>query len=307
MATSRRTPHAHGARGSSRRLLRACTAVRVQDGTLDNLVKDAASACKPGHKRCNLCSEEKAIDDFSTTSKGRSSYCASCERLVRRGHNKGLQMETMRTAFKDGTIHAVRHRPRSSSSHPHARPSMRLRDERGACHGFAASNLRHVLRGDHEMAPVHASGPCRPHVTRSTHLRVVGSSLQTATAVLRVRPRFVRANTTAAREALTFVPAASPPRAVRSTSPSPGCLRAPMGAYRRRGFGDAPWGGAAARMTQPLVVPVVTKPFGARTEIPVGLVHAGLPPSLLDTWEAPSGHPWATMMGAVGGSEIVRQ
>lgn len=80
----------------------------VQDGTLDKLVKDVGTACKPGHKRCNLCSEEKANDDFSTTSKGRSSYCACCERLVRRGHSKGLQMETMRNAFKDGTIHTVR-------------------------------------------------------------------------------------------------------------------------------------------------------------------------------------------------------
>ena len=89
---------------------------RAQDGTLDNLVKDMVAACKPGHKRCNLCSEEKAVNDFSTTSKGRSSYCTMCERLVRRGHNKGLQMETMRNAFKDGSIHTVRPCPPASAA-----------------------------------------------------------------------------------------------------------------------------------------------------------------------------------------------
>lgn len=139
--------------GVSRRLLRVCTVDGgVQDGTLDNLVKDVASACKPGHKRCNLCSEEKAVDDFSTTSKGRSSYCTSCERLVRRGHNKGLQMETMRTAFKDGTIHAVRHQAYVTRRHLYRRLSSHLRDEHRSCHGFAGTHLWRILTSTTELA-----------------------------------------------------------------------------------------------------------------------------------------------------------
>eukprot|EP00892_Ulva_mutabilis_P004784 jgi/Ulvmu1/2678/UM014_0134.1 len=94
-----------------------------EDGTLDSLVKDMVTACKPGHKRCNLCSEEKEVNDFSTTSKGRSSYCTSCERIVRRGHNKGLQMETMRNAFKDGSIHNLLPAPSTS-----ARPDRKTKD-----------------------------------------------------------------------------------------------------------------------------------------------------------------------------------
>lgn len=86
--------------------------VGVQEGTIDTLLSTGPSRklepCKPGHKRCNLCSRELQMENFTVTSKGWSSYCGDCDKLVRRGRNKGLVIEDMRSAYKEGNLEEVR-------------------------------------------------------------------------------------------------------------------------------------------------------------------------------------------------------
>lgn len=90
----------------------------MQEGTIDTVLstgpRRTQEPCKPGHKRCNLCTRELELECFAVTSKGWSSYCGECDKLVRRGRNKGLVVEDMRNAFKEGNLEEVWWHPQYS-------------------------------------------------------------------------------------------------------------------------------------------------------------------------------------------------
>ena len=90
----------------------------MQEGTIDTVLskgpRGTQGPCKPGHKRCNLCTRELELECFAANSKGWDSYCEECVKLVRRGRNKGLHIEDMRNAFKEGNLEEVWWHPQYS-------------------------------------------------------------------------------------------------------------------------------------------------------------------------------------------------
>ena len=59
----------------------------------------------PRVKNCNLCSKDKAVENFRIVSGGRiGAYCIDCDRLIGRGRRRGLSIDEIRAAQADNTL-----------------------------------------------------------------------------------------------------------------------------------------------------------------------------------------------------------
>lgn len=59
-------------------------------------------------KSCNLCSQEKSVDNFRIVSGGRvGAYCVDCDRLIGRGRRRGLSIDDIRAFQADNTLDSL--------------------------------------------------------------------------------------------------------------------------------------------------------------------------------------------------------